>query len=43
MINAGSDANGPSRSLWRAILGDVQFWVPFTVLLIGLLLLRIVE
>ena len=33
--------HGPGR--WAAILTDVQFWVPFTVLLIGLLLLSFVR
>jgi hypothetical protein len=31
------------RTWPAAILGDVQFWVPFTVLMIGLLLLRLVQ
>jgi hypothetical protein len=26
-----------------AMLGDVQFWVPFTVLMVGLLLLGLVQ
>lgn len=29
------------RRMWTAILGDVQFWVPFSVLMLGLLLLRL--
>jgi hypothetical protein len=35
----------PEPSLnWRAaIFRDVQFWVPFVVLMIGLLLLRLVQ
>src|SRR5579872_1005058 len=33
----------PSSRWWTAMLGDVQFWVPFAVLLIGLLLLRLVQ
>lgn len=29
---------------WRAaIFRDIQFWVPFSVLMIGLLLLRLVQ
>jgi hypothetical protein len=28
------------RTSWRRILGDVQFWIPLTVLVGGLLLLR---
>ena len=28
---------------WTAILKDIQFWIPFIVLLTGLLLLRIVQ
>ncbi len=31
------------RFRWTAVFRDVQFWVPLTVLLIGLLLLRIVR
>jgi hypothetical protein len=31
----------PSR--WTAILGDIQFWVPFAVLVIGLVLLYLVQ
>jgi hypothetical protein len=31
------------RFRWAAVFQDVQFWVPLTVLLIGLLLLRIVR
>lgn len=27
---------------WSAVLRDIQFWIPFAVLLIGLLLLRTV-
>lgn len=30
----------PGFNCWTAILRDIQFWVPLTVLLIGLLLLR---
>jgi hypothetical protein len=26
---------------FSAVLKDIQFWIPFTVLLIGLLLLRV--
>jgi hypothetical protein len=33
----------PSRNWRAAIFRDVQFWVPFAVLLIGLLLLRLVQ
>lgn len=33
----------PSRNWRTAILRDIQFWVPFLVLLIGLLLLRLVQ
>jgi hypothetical protein len=32
-----------SRNWRAAIFRDVQFWVPFAVLLIGLLLLRLVQ
>jgi hypothetical protein len=28
------------RSRWRAIVGDVHFWIPVAVLLVGLLVLR---
>jgi hypothetical protein len=31
------------RIRWRAIAKDVQFWVPFIVLLVGLALLRVVR
>jgi len=31
---------GLKRTEWRAVLTDVQFWVPLGVLLAGLLLLR---
>jgi hypothetical protein len=31
------------RSSWTVVLRDVQFWVPLSVLLIGLLLLRMVR
>ena len=34
---------GPDIQLWPAIFGDVQFWVPFAVLLLGLSLLRFVQ
>jgi hypothetical protein len=30
------------RIRWQAILRDVQFWVPFLILLLGLALLRLV-
>jgi len=30
----------PSRPWWRAMLSDVQFWIPLTVLAAGLVLLR---
>ncbi|MGI8959650.1 MAG: hypothetical protein ACR2IV_07820 [Bryobacteraceae bacterium] len=32
-----------SRNWPKAIFRDVQFWVPFVVLMIGLLLLRLVQ
>ncbi len=32
-----------SQTPWQAILKDVQFWVPFAVLLLGLALLRLVQ
>ena len=28
------------RAWWRAMLGDIQFWIPVAVLVAGLLLLR---
>jgi hypothetical protein len=28
---------------WRAVLVDVQFWVPFTVLFLGFVILRFVQ
>jgi hypothetical protein len=31
----------PSR--WIPILGDIQFWVPFAVLVIGLVILCLVQ
>jgi hypothetical protein len=31
------------RIRWRAIAKDVQFWVPFAVLMLGLALLRLVQ
>jgi hypothetical protein len=34
------DPAGPRSPWWRAMLGDVQFWIPLTVLVAGLLLLR---
>jgi hypothetical protein len=30
----------PEFNRWLAILRDIQFWVPLSVLIIGLLLLR---
>jgi hypothetical protein len=33
----------PSRNWKASILRDVQFWVPFVVLMVGLLLLRLVQ
>ena len=30
----------PAPRWWRAMLGDIQFWIPLTVLAAGLLLLR---
>jgi hypothetical protein len=32
-----------ARSWWTAILRDIQFWIPFGVLVIGLLLLRMIQ
>jgi hypothetical protein len=29
-------------NIWRAMLGDVQFWVPLAALVFGLFLLRAV-
>jgi len=29
----------PGTFRWRALLGDVQFWIPVVVLVIGLLVL----
>ncbi len=29
-----------NASRWRTILGDVHFWIPVAVLLLGLLVLR---
>jgi hypothetical protein len=42
---AYQDGNsGPgSKIRWTGIFADVQFWVPFVILIIGLLLLRFVE
>jgi hypothetical protein len=34
---------GDKRSCWRAVLVDVQFWVPFGVLLLGFVILRFVQ
>jgi hypothetical protein len=31
------------RSRWSAIFGDIQFWVPFAVLVLGLLILYLVQ
>jgi hypothetical protein len=30
------------RFRWSAVFRDVQFWIPFAVLIVGLLLLRMV-
>jgi hypothetical protein len=30
----------PPPSRWRAIAGDIHFWIPVGVLLLGLLVLR---
>jgi hypothetical protein len=35
-----SDARAPTFPWWRAMLGDAQFWIPVTVLVAGLVLLR---
>jgi hypothetical protein len=42
---AYQDGNSEPRSKirWAGIFADVQFWVPFAVLIVGLLLLRLVE
>jgi len=32
-----------SRDMWKAVLRDVHFWVPFTVLILGFLLLHWVK
>jgi hypothetical protein len=42
---AYQDGNSVPRSKirWGGIFADVQFWVPFGVLIIGLVLLRFVE
>jgi hypothetical protein len=29
--------------LWRAVLTDIQFWVPFAVLVVGLIVLYSVQ
>jgi len=34
------DIPGPRFQRWRAMAGDVQFWIPVTVLVGGLVLLR---
>lgn len=39
----GESSSNTRPLLWTAVFRDVQFWVPLTVLLIGLLLLRIVQ
>jgi hypothetical protein len=31
------------HSMWMSIFHDVQFWIPLTVLAIGLLVLRFVQ
>ena len=38
-----SEVSERPRSWWRAILTDVQFWVPFFVLVLGLTLLHLVQ
>jgi hypothetical protein len=41
-----SEQNGileGSRSWWTALWGDIQFWVPFIVLLLGFFLLWFVR
>ena len=43
MTNQRSKRPEPSRNWQASILRDVQFWVPFVVLIIGLLLLTLVQ
>ncbi|HSM78707.1 MAG TPA: hypothetical protein VLT57_13805 [Bryobacteraceae bacterium] len=38
-----SESSERPRSPWKAILGDVQFWAPFGVLLLGLLVLALIQ
>lgn len=38
-----SEISKSSGNWWVAVFSDVQFWIPFAVLLIGLLLLYLVE
>jgi hypothetical protein len=33
------DSLRPSSSRWRALVGDVHFWIPVAVLVAGLLVL----
>jgi hypothetical protein len=35
-----TDRSDPPLPWWRSMLGDVQFWIPLTVLAAGLVLLR---
>jgi len=39
----GEDFVGLRKGWWTSVLRDVQFWVPITVLLIGLVLLRVAQ
>jgi hypothetical protein len=43
MINEKRPENRNSGKWWVAMFGDVQFWVPLAVLLIGLIILRAIQ
>ncbi|HKW56472.1 MAG TPA: hypothetical protein VJN42_03865 [Candidatus Acidoferrum sp.] len=40
---ANGETNGWFERFWKAILTDVHFWVPLTVLLAGLVVLRWIQ
>jgi hypothetical protein len=42
LVSMNPSQTGHSRSCLIAILTDIQFWIPFAVLLVGIVLLKFV-
>ena len=43
MVTHSRDDSHPAPGRWRAVLGDIHFWVPIAALIAGLLVLRWVD